>query len=339
PIADDDEILLTDDLDTFTALEDADGGPVLSMVSDGYHVWTAHGSNGIYRTTRGDSATASQVTGTVELLAFAKGRVIAAAGGSIYDATAAAVDDSPDTLPSALYEHPNPDFQWNSVTECEAWIYAGGFSGDKSHVYRISIDDETTNHLPPAAAAPLPDGEVVTALQGYLGFVLIGTTRGVRFAVPSQQGDLTLGAVIETPHPVRCFEPQDRFVWFGWSDYDGASTGLGRIDLSVFADADALLPAHASDLMVTGHGAVPAVVTFQDKRVFAVEGMGFYTESEELVPEGHIDSGAIGFGIADPKIGLYVDVHTLGDGKFQAAVAIDDGAFGNIGSTYAAGIE
>ena len=49
--------------------------------------------------------------------------------------------------------------------------------------------------------------------------------------------------------PVQSMVGNNRFVYFGWNNYDGESTGLGRMDLSTFIDTQA--PALTSDLMVT----------------------------------------------------------------------------------------
>jgi len=182
----------------------------------------------------------------------------------------------------------------------------------------------------PVVAGELPDGEVVRSIYGYLGFVCVGTDLGVRFCAADDQGNLTIGALIRTPSPVLCFEGQDRFVWFGWTNYDTLSTGLGRMDLSVFIGA--LTPAYASDLMVTGQGVVSSVATFRDKRVLAVAGIGVLEQSSTLVAAGTLDTGLITYGLPDLKTAVYLDVRVASPvDTNRAYISVDGDAFTLIG--------
>jgi hypothetical protein len=183
----------------------------------------------------------------------------------------------------------------------------------------------------------LPDGEIVRAIQGYLqNYVEVGTDKGVRFATTDSAGNLVLGKLIATPNAVRCFEPQDRFVWFGLTNYDTVSTGLGRLDLSVFTQP--LTPAWASDLMADVQGAVLSVVTFQNRRVFTVSGQGVYAESSSKAATGTLDSGLITYNIPDTKNGLFYDLRFQPlAGSVAASVAADSGSFVALSGSAAAG--
>ena len=300
-------------------------GAATSITSDGFNVYTAHGGSGIYRTTRGAASSSSYATGAVSLVGYVKGRLMAANGSSIYNVTAAGA------LPSVLFTHANTDFTWVGFAEGQAAIYAAGFSGDKSLIYRTAVKQDGTALDAPIIAGELPDGEIVRSIAGYLGYVLLGTDKGVRFCAADAAGNLTIGALIRTAAAVRCFEGQDRFVWFGWTNYDGVSTGLGRLDLSVFP-VSALTPAYASDLMATGQGAVLSVATFGDKRVFGVSGLGVYAESTNLVPTGTLDTGLISYGLTDDKVGVFLDVRlSRMAGSNLAYVATDGGSFLQVG--------
>lgn len=318
------ELLRTTDLAAWTAVTGTPGAAT-SLTSNGYDVWTAHGASGVYATTRGAAAATSYATGTVDLVGYVKGRLMAAAGAALYNITATGA------LPAALFTQPNTDFDWIGFTEGAAAIYAAGFSGDKSLIYRIAIKTDGTGLDVPIIAGELPDGEIIRAIGSYLGFVLLGTDQGVRFCAADGEGNLTIGALIRTPEPVRCFEGQDKFVWFGWSNYDGTSTGLGRMDLSTFIAP--LTPAYASDLMADGQGAVTSCVTFLDKRVFAVSGLGVHAESADLVSGGTIDTGLISYGMSDEKVAVFVDVR-LSDrsGSNLVYLAADGGTFTLLGT-------
>lgn len=296
-----------------------------SMTSDGFAVFTAHGADGIYRTERGAGTTASHVTGTVALVGYVKGRLMAANGASLYNIIAGGL------LPSPLYTQPNSDFRWVGFAEGQAAIYAAGFSGDKSLIYRTAIKQDGTALDVPIIAGELPDGEIVRAVGGYLGFILLGTDKGVRFCAVDSSGNLTVGSLIRTTSPVRCFEGQDKYVWFGWENYDGTSTGLGRLDLSTFIAP--LTPAYASDLMVTGQGAVRSVITFGDGRVLAVSGLGVFQQSTDRVSSGTLDTGLISYGLSDPKVAMFLDVRLASTaGENRAYLSADGAAFVLIGT-------
>lgn len=299
----------TQDLSASTTVTGTPATNVSSIATNGYHVWTAHGANGIYRTTRGAAATAAHITGTVTKVAYVKNRVMAAATNSIYDVTSLAVGGG-GALPAALFTHGNSDFTWDSFAESQGFIYAAGHSGDKSLIYSITITPEGTALSAPTVAGTLPEGEVVSAVYGYLGrFLAIGSNKGFRLGLVGSDGGLTIGALIETTSAVQCFEGQEEFIWFGMTNFTSAATGLGRFSTALFSDTDRLTPSYASDLMASTQGAVINIATFLNRRVFSVSGVGIYTEhATNLVSTGHLDTGAISYGMTDPKIALYVDV-------------------------------
>lgn len=316
-------LVRTTDLIVFTAITGLPTAAPLSIVSDGFNVFTAHGASGIFSTTRGSNAASVYNTIAVTLLGYVKGRLMAANGAVLYNVTSG-------TAPAALFTHPNSDFRWVGFAEGQKVIYAAGFSGDKSLIYRTSIKQDGTALDQPIIAGELPDGEIVRVIGGYLGFVAIGTDKGVRFCASDEVGNLTIGALIRTESPVHCFEGQDRFLWFGWTNYDTASTGLGRMDLSTFVAP--LTPAYASDLMVTGQGAVTDVATFRNRRTMVVSGLGVYEESTTPVASGTLDTGLITYGLPDLKTAVYLDVNVReAVDTNRAYISVDGGAFALIG--------
>jgi hypothetical protein len=321
---------------TFTTITGTDTNPITSIASNGYTLWIAQGSQGVLSGNTGATSVASVITGNIGLVAYVKGRLMLAGSGAdkhrIWNAVTnvAVTTGATGVWPDPLLSHNNTDFQWVGFAEGLGNIYAAGYSGDKSLIYRITIEQDGTALDSPIVAGELPDGEVVRSIQGYLGYILIGTDKGVRFASADGQGNLTLGSLIRTDVPVRCFEPQDRFVWFGWSNYDATSTGLGRLDLSNFTGP--LTPAFASDLMVTAQGTVTAVVTFGDRRYYAVSEYGLVGETGTLVSAGTIDSGKITYGIPDAKVSVYAQVkHEALLGTVTVDMSVDGAAFENLG--------
>ena len=136
---------------TWTALGGVPGTGPTVIASDGFNVLTAHVASGIYKTTRA-RRTASHITGTVDHVAYGKGRWIATNDNVIYDVTTQVAGAGPVALPAAFYTHPNTDFAWNSFAEGPEAFYVGGFSGDKSLIYRLTMKEDGTGLNQPVVA-------------------------------------------------------------------------------------------------------------------------------------------------------------------------------------------
>lgn len=292
---------VTPDSPTWTALTGVSATAASSITSDGYNVWTAHGSDWVYSTNTGSGAMSAYVTSGagVSLVAFVKGRLMAAGSGAnkhqVYNIIAGGA------MPTALVTHPNTDFTWTAFAEGQRDIYMAGYSGDKSEIWRTRIKtDGSALDVGFHAVPGYPDGEIIRSLGSYLGYILIGTDKGMRLARADVNGDLVVGALIETTSAVSCFEGQGKYVWYGLSNYDATDTGLGRANLDESA-LNGTAPPYASDLMVTAQGAVTSVATFQSLRVLCVSGSGVYAETTTYVTSGTLDTGRMTFGLSEPK--------------------------------------
>lgn len=321
------------DSPTWTAVTNS-GGAMVSITSDGYSFTATDGSN-IYQWAKDATATGvAWSTFDSDLLTYVKGRLMSAHDNVVSNITAAGAKTD-------VVTHANTDFRWVGFAEGLNHIYMAGYSGDKSLIYKTTIKADGTALDAGSVAGELPDGEVVTALGSYLGLVLIGTDKGVWVAEQDGNGNLTVNKVVDTAAAVRCFEGQGDFVWFGWTNYDTVSTGLGRMDLrSDTKGAEVLTPAFASDLMVTGQGAVLSLVTFGDQRVFTVSGSGVWAEHHagNKVASGVIDGGLVTVGSADNKVALYVSVaHEPLVGSVAVALSANEGSFSTLGTSSTAG--
>lgn len=329
-VADGSTLASTSDLSAFTATTGTPAAAATSLATNGYQVFAAYGASGVYQVTA--TAGTAYVTGTVSLVGYAKGRLFCASGGAIYSPTA------PPALGTALMTKSDTNWAWTCIAEGDTCVYAAGAAGDKSIIYRFALVTDATAMSAGTAAGTLPTGEVVQSMLGYLGFLVIGTNKGVRFATASSTGDLTLGALIPTPGAVYCLDATDRFVWFGWTNYDTTSSGLGRFDLSVINDG--LAPAYATDLMATGQGTVRATGLVGTRRLFTVDGLGTFAEATTPVSSGTFTSGQINYGISDAKVPVYVDlkhsVLTTGT-SVAVAMASDRGTATSLGSSATVG--
>jgi hypothetical protein len=92
-------------------------------------------------------------------------------------------------------------------------------------------------------------------------------------------------------------------------------------------------PAWASDLMVTGQGAVPSISLYGTRPVFTVTGLGVYCEhATDLVASGTLDSGIYRWGVPDTKFIPKWDLRTEPlYGTVAVSVAADSGDFRSVG--------
>jgi hypothetical protein len=186
----------------------------------------------------------------------------------------------------------------------------------------------------PVVQGALPAGETISAVFGYLGFLIVGSSQGVRMCTTAAGGAVSLGALIPTPAAVQCLAGVNRWVYFGWSTFDSVSTGLGRLDL-VNQVISGALPAFASDLMATSQAAVTSVAIYGQSPIFAVSGLGLFAPSAtQLVASGTVTSGYVLYDLIDPKVACLLDTQTAGPltaGSYSAALSTDAGAFTQIG--------
>ncbi len=287
------------------------GSPINDMASSGTRVWFAT-NNGIRRVFDGVFL-AIQGSGEVkyDTVAFVSGRLMASRAHWLYNFS---TDDSSGTAPDPLNTFlVQPGWRWNCWGSGLTHIYAGGYAGDKSAVYKITIRDDGTALGAPSIACQLPDGEIIRCITGYIGVVVLGTSLGFRIATISG-GNLTYGPLVEINGGVHALEPQGRFVWFTWGNQEQPyslprRSGVGRMDLSYFP-RQPLVPAYANDMLAEDDNreAVRSVATYRNTIVFAIDGNAiqnarvYRQDLQSFVTEGWLVSGSVGFDLAEDKI-------------------------------------
>lgn len=308
------------------------GGDVGSMTSDGYNVWVGFASHGIHVTNTSTDAFSSYISGTKTFtkIKYTKGRLMAASGDTIYNFT------SSGAAGGGLFTHGNSNWSWVGFAGGQNHIYAAGFSGQTSLIYKTIIKADASTLEAPSVALELPEGEIVTALDSYLGYVLIGTTTGFRFASADGEGNLVVGPLIKVGQ-VDAFASQGQFVWFSYKNLNATSTGLGRMDISNQVSTNQ--PAWASDLMVTGQGAVPSISMYGTRPVFTVTGLGVYCEhATNLVASGTLETGLYRWSVIDPKLVPKWDLHTEAlNGSVAVAISPDKQGYTTVGTASEAG--
>jgi hypothetical protein len=296
--------------------------PVRAICDDGvYAYWvsnaTAGGANKLHmykklltdNTTTIPSAmfTATGVVIQYAAMEFVKDRIILCVNNSVYELATNA-----SSLPTATYTNPNTNYHYTSVAASGPAIYTAGHSGIYSTIQKYTLG--TNGSMPTltqaVVAAEFPPGEIVEKLSYYLGYMLIGTSKGLRVAeVNDQDGSLQYGPLVfESTQPVYDIACADRFAWA--TTGVGSNAGLTRVDLSQLVEGEALRFAYANDLVGTQTGTHfttgVAFIGTTNRLAFAsaynsTEGAIYLESDSTLVSSGYLTTGAIRYGTLEPK--------------------------------------
>jgi len=320
----------TTDFVTVTTVTGTAASNLYSITSDGYNVFYSYANGDIDQTNAGVSTSSAYITGIeAGVLEYVRGRLMVAGQGvdkrKIWNITTAAGSSA--NNPTALYTHPNTNWTWVGFAAGQNYIYCAGYAGNTSIIYKTQIKADGTSLDIPTAAAELPLGEIVQSIYGYLGYIILGTTTGFRFCSTDTDGNLTVGPLVETGASVGAMAGIGKYVYFSWSNFDATSTGIGRMDVSVFISPNQ--PAYAADLMATAQGTVQSIHEFQNDVLFTVSGVGvFQPHTTNLVSSGYLRSGIYRWGVPDAKFIPKLDLRCLPlAGSVTLSVASDGGDF------------
>lgn len=206
-------------------------GTILALANDGTSYYAAD-ATGIYKGTLagGAGALVYNTGSSPVVLGWAKQRLVACVGRAIYELTAAGP-----ALPTALYTHPSTGWTWTSITEGSPAIFAAGYAGGESAIYKFALS--SAGAMPTLTsgviACRLPTGERVHSIEAYLGnLIAIGTNKGVRIGVIATNGDIDYGPlVVESTQPVYDLVGKGRFIYATCTNQIDGKSGLWRIDL------------------------------------------------------------------------------------------------------------
>jgi hypothetical protein len=180
-----------------------------------------------------------------------------------------------------------------------------GFAGTQSSIYKFTLSDAgaITSLTSAVIAAEMPIGELIQSIKYYLGYMLIGTNKGIRVAqVSVDDGSIAYGPlIVETSQPVYDFAFRDRFAWATTSV--NGTAGLTRIDLS--EQISPLRFAYATDLYTdttTTTTTACALLGTTNRMVFtAANSYHFIESATEFMDFGFLQTGFIRYGTLEPK--------------------------------------
>lgn len=244
---------------------------ILSLCSDGATIYAALagagtlGGGAIYS---GTAPTLYTAAGTAYLVRYALGRLWVATDAGLFNQTAPGA--------STAVANPSATWRWTDVVAGNGAALASGYdqtSSSHSSIWHVGILPDGSGVDGGFPIAEMPNGEVIYSLHAYLGYIIVGTNRGVRVCQHGGGSNFTVGPLLDlfsaaanngnqkapSTTGVRCFASFERFVYFGWSFYDWGGqingfensgtyyAGLGRMDLSTMLAP--LQPAFATDVM------------------------------------------------------------------------------------------
>ena len=345
---------------------------VYAMCDDGvYCYWITNVTSGgstkltMYKKLLSDYSTVAatqmfQVTGLVAsnvVMEFTKERIVACINNAVYEIATNAT-----ALPTAVYTHPVNDFTYTSITSSGVAIYVTGFSGTQSNIQKFTLASNGTMPTLTSAitAAEMPSGERIYKIAYYLGYMMIGTTKGIRVAAVADDGSLAYGPLIwENSQPVYDFAFRDRYAWAATSVED--EPGTIRIDLGtqitplVFPYAYDTYKATGS----TAHETTACAfidgtdrLAFTTNAITGVNGAVYIESDTRLVETGTLRTGFVRYNTLENKIfkyvvprfdttfgGLSIDSVDQLDNEFNLGVYAQGSEVGQVGVAYPPGAQ
>jgi len=249
----------------------------------------------------------NSITVSEGVMEYIKDRIVMAINNKIYEFSSSAT-----SLPSPVYTHSDTDVVFTAITASGTAIYISAFSGIQSFIYKFTLST-STGSMPSLTsaitAAEMPEGEKIYSIKYYLGYMLIGTNKGIRVATVDDNGSITYGPLmVETTQPCYDFAFRDRFAW--------AATGVagegGVIRIDLGNDLGGLRFAYANDLWLdngnTAHRTTACAfngetdrLTFVTTATSSANGSINIESAGAKMPDGYLQTGYIRYNTLEPK--------------------------------------
>ena len=227
--------------------------------------------------------------------------------------------------------HIDSGFVWNDIAGGTTHIYASGNSGNNGEIFKIPFDGAPTSTnngslLPDLSSstvtATLPDGETIKAIHYYLGYLAVGTNKGVRICQVNQDGDLIVGPLlIETSYSVNGFTERGSYLYAATKVLEGANTNgiLIRIDLSQQFDDGTFAYAYDLEYQSSPDGDssdCTEVYNLNDRLVMVIEedapaGELQVEHTTNYRDSGWLQTGKIRYATVEPKFFKYLQTRGL----------------------------
>lgn len=259
---------------------------------------------------------------------YVKERLIATLNNVIYEIPVS--DASSSASPRVIYTQTNSDFSYTYITESPSDVYVSGYQGERGVIFKLYTYTDNTTNLPvigtAIVVAELPRGEVPHSIKYYLGYLVIGTNKGIRVAAVQGDGSIVYGPLlVDTEQPVYQIAVADSFAYC--TTRIGGDTGLIKVDLS--ASIDNLVFPYANNLQAIGEQKTctgVALVGGTDRLAFTsigTSGKIFIESSSVLRSSGYIKTGKIRFNTTENKYFKYIKERAVYNGGSIGLSTVD----------------
>jgi hypothetical protein len=295
---------------------------IYASATDGLNAYYIDAANIVkVALTGGSTSTVRNVSSvTSAVMGYVKQRLVVGINNKLYEVP---ITTGGGALPAPVYTHPNTSWVWTSITEGGGAIYASGYSGTDSTIYKFTLDNTGAMPVLTSAitAAIVPSGETITNIYVHLmTYIAIGTNKGVRIGtIDNNTGNISYGPlIIHTNNPVRGFSAHDSYIYAGTAftaaDEGQNYPGVYKIDLSNEIDnlrfaystyiyAEDLTSGTVIDVCHLGRKDQLAFIVSTDlTSIVATADAGLYVQSAtELYTNGWLETGAIRYNTLEPK--------------------------------------
>ena len=339
--SDDDELYRLDDTGTAALVPHGGTENILDLAQDGLFYYAAD-EDKIYRgdlTGTGATGTDYYPTNNAKVVMnYVKQRIVAGIGEKIVEITQTRGGTNPDSS-DVRYTHPDTGWIWSAIAEGPTAIYASGYRGNNSAIYKFTLSNVGVMPTLTQAvtAADFPDDEYVMNIATYLGrFIVIGTSKGIRIGILDDNGDITYGPLTyEKTNPVHKIQIafEDRFAYVTVTNAIDGKSGVIRIDLSQEVEPGRYAWAKDLSTEVTGCSCGIAFLGSSGRLVLAMDNEGIFYESiTEKVATGFLDTGFIRYGTIEKKHFKLIKprIKTTMDGSIAISTKVNSGAINSI---------
>lgn len=219
-------------------------------------------------------------------------------------------------------QHIDSNWHWTSFAIGNLAVYVSGHSNDTSEIWAIPFN--TTTLVPDATkaymVAEMPKGERVNKIEFYLGYLAIGTDKGMRIAeVNPNDASVNYGALLwSNAYPVNWFTVKDNYIYAATavaSTYTGGATYnavIKRVDLANPLGNGEFAYANDLEYQSTYNSNAEEVYNVGDRLVMVNSApAGAYElqieSSTNYRASGYLQTGKIRYGTSEPKFFKYLD--------------------------------
>ncbi len=247
------------------------------------------------------------------VMEFVKERIVACIDNKVYEIPTSATALTGSGGGRLVYTHTTSTHVYTSITASGPAIYIAGYNGIQSTISKFTLE-AASGQMPALTsatiAAELPVGEIVHKIYYYLGYMVIGTNKGVRVAqVNDQDGSIIYGPlIVETSQPCYDFAARSNFIWCATS-VDGEP---GTIRINLLEQIEPLRFAYANDVYFPGVTGRPTTgcafagetnqLMFCTAYASSANGAIYYESPTVLLSSGYIQTGAIRYGTLENKV-------------------------------------